>query len=366
MCCCSYLGPHLWIAQRNFPEPLKKEFMELKHGNQNMISSDRRISFIWNAVKIFFSIALVGYFLSWVKISDVLSVWERIQLPYVYATLILYIVLTLFKAYKYQVLLQQKTNYFRVMNIVIVQNSLSNFFTNSAGIASYLALFRFEENVKIRQSGLVFVIIKLGDLFSVWLVSIVCSWLVWDRISPLRNVIIAALIAIGVGFIVFFFALFWRRGFISLANRIMVAMHLTKYNFFQNVVNALTAFSEMQQDVVYGIVLKAFGLSFLYYLVTLAWMLVSMRAFQLPADNLSILFVSGILQLFSMIPVTVLGGIGITEVTSLYLYSLFGVAQTDLSVVLVGWRIFYYVTNLLLVLYLPIYALFIEPKIPSK
>jgi uncharacterized membrane protein YbhN (UPF0104 family) len=330
------------------------------------MSSDRRISLAWNAIKIIFSVILVGYFLSWVKLSDVLSVWERIQFPYICATVVLYVILTLFKTYKYQVLLQQKTNYLRMLNIVIVQNSLSNFLTNSAGIASYLTLLRFEENVKVRQSGLVFIIIKIGDLFSVWLASIICSWLVWERISPLRNAILVSLIAIGLGFVIFFLALFWRRGFLSLANRIMIALHLTRYTFFQNIVNALTAFSEMHQDLVFGIVRKAFGLSILYYLVTLLWMLVSMRAFQLPADNLSILFVSGILQLFSMIPVAVFGGIGITEVTSLYLYSLFGVPQGDLSIVLVGWRIFYYFTNLLLVLYLPIYALFIERKIPSK
>lgn len=331
-----------------------------------MTSSDHRISLAWNAIKILLSIVLVGYFLSWVKLSDVLLVWERIRFPYLYATVILYGLLTLFKAYNYQVMLQQKTNYFRVLNIAIVQNSLSNFLANSAGIASYLGLMRFEENVKIRQSGLVFIIIKIGDLFSVWLASIVCSWLVWERISELRNILLISLIAVGLGFVIFFLALFWRREFISLANRTLEALRLTRYNFFQKVVNALTDFSEMQQEQVFGIVFKAFFLSFVYYLLTMLWMLASMRAFQLPADTLSILFVSGILQLFSMIPITVFGGIGITEVTSFYLYSVFGVPQGDLSIVLVGWRIFYYFTNLLLVLYLPIYALFIERKIPSK
>src|SRR6185369_2742586 len=161
------------------------------------MSADRRISFAWNAVKILFSVALVGYFLSWVNLNELFSAWERIRFPYLFATVVLYMILTLFKAYKYQVLIQQKTNYLRVLNIVIVQNSLSNFLTNSAGIASYMALFRFEENVKIRQSGLVFVIIKIGDLFSVWLVSILCSWLVWERIFALHNAILAALTVIG-------------------------------------------------------------------------------------------------------------------------------------------------------------------------
>src|SRR5689334_3082633 len=112
------------------------------------MSSDRRLGYAWNAIKIIFSVALVWYFLSWVNLDDLFSVWQRIKLPYLLATVLLYITLTLFKAYKYQLLIQQKTNYLRVLNIVIVQNSLSNFLTNSAGVASYLTLFRFEENVK--------------------------------------------------------------------------------------------------------------------------------------------------------------------------------------------------------------------------
>lgn len=338
----------------------------MSHGGFNIMLSDRRIGIAWNAIKILFTVVLFGYFLAWVNLSELSSIWVRIKIPYLLATVFLYVVLTLFKAYKYQLLIQQKTKYLRVLNIVIVQNSLSNFLANSAGVASYLALLRLEENVKVRQSGLVFVVTKIGDLFSVWVVSIICSWLLWKRIPLLQDVVIISLTIIGFGFFAFFLALFWRRGFITIANRLLENTRLTKYSLIYNFVHALVAFSELRQDLVFGIVLKAFGLSLLHYLLTLSWMLASMRAFQLPADSLSILFVSCILQLFSMIPVSVFGGLGVTEVTSLYLYSMFGVAQNDLSVVLVGWRIFYFLANLLIVLYLPIYAVFIEWKIASE
>jgi uncharacterized membrane protein YbhN (UPF0104 family) len=247
-----------------------------------------------------------------------------------------------------------------------LQNSISNFLANSAGLASYLALLHLEENVKVRQSGLTFLIIKIGDLFAVWLISIVCSFLLWDRVEELHGAILFFLTFVGVGFVAFFLALFWRRLFISLTNRVIVSLGLTRFSFFKQVVNALNAFAEMPQRVVFHIVYKAFGLTFIYTLITLSWMVVSMNAFQLPIDALSVLFVSCILQLFSMIPVSVFGGLGITEVTSLYLYTLLGVPGDDLSIILVGWRIFYYLTNLLLVVYLPIYALFIAPKIPSE
>jgi uncharacterized membrane protein YbhN (UPF0104 family) len=328
--------------------------------------SNRKIGVVWNFLKILFAIALVGYFLSWVNLNELYALWGRIQITHLIATIVLYSALTFFKAYIYQqILIEQKTRYLRVLNIVVVQNSISNFLANGAGLASYLALLHLEENVKVRRSGLTFLIIKIGDLFAVWVLSIICSFLLWDRVEELQSAILFFLILVGLGFIAFFLALVWRRGFISMTTRMMHSANWTRFSVFKQVVHALDVFSEMPQDAVFHIVYKAFGLTFVYNLITLAWMVVSMNAFQMPVDVLSILFVSCILQLFSMIPVSVFGGLGITEVTSLYLYTLLGVPSAELSIILVGWRILYYVTNLVIVLYLPIYALFIEPKIPS-
>lgn len=192
------------------------------------------------------------------------------------------------------------------------------------------------------------------------------SFLLWDRVEELHGVILFLLVLIGIGFVVFFLALSWRRSFIFLANRAMFSFGLMRFKLFKQIVNALDAFAEMPQDMVFRIVYKAFGLTFVYTFITMAWMVVSMNAFQLHIEPLSVLFVSCILQLLSMIPVIVFGGLGIAEVTSLYLYTMLGMPGDELAIVLIGWRIFYYVTNLLLVLYLPIYALFIEPKIPSE
>lgn len=333
----------------------------------SLMLSNRKIGTVWNFLKILFAVALVGYFLSWVDLNELYDLWGRIQITHLVATIALYSTLTFFKAYIYQqILIEQKTRYLRVLNIVVLQNSISNFLANSAGLASYLALLHLEENVKVRRSGLTFLIIKIGDLFAVWLTSIVCSFLLWDRVEELQRAILFFLILVGLGFVAFFLALFWRRLFISLTNRVMLSLRLTRFSFFKQVANALDFFAEMPQGAVFHIVCKAFGLTFVYNLITMAWMVVSMNAFQLPIDALSVLFVSCILQIFSMIPVSVFGGLGITEVTSLYLYTLLGVPGDELSIILVGWRIFYYITNLLLVLYLPIYAFFIEPKITPE
>lgn len=330
------------------------------------MTSNRRFSVVWNILKILTAAILVWILLSKTDLNQLFALHNRILAPYLIATVVLYISLTLFKAFKYHMLIQQPTEYPRVLNIVVLQNALSNFLANSAGMASYLALLKVEEKVRMGQSGLVFIITKIGDLFAVWFVMIICSFFVWERITALQEIVVLLEIIVGVGFIVFLMAIFWRSWFITGLNRLLTRLHVVRFSLIKQIMQTLAAFSEMEQNTVFRIVFLAIGLSILHYLLTLSWMVVSMRVFSLQLETLVIVFVSGILQLFSLVPINVFGGLGVTEVTSLYLYSLFGVNESEISVVLVGWRILYYLTNLVVLIYLPIYAIFIERKLKSN
>ena len=325
--------------------------------------SNRWFNIVWNTLKILVAAILVWILLSKTDLNQLFALHNRILISYLIATVILYIFLTLFKALKYHLLIQQPTEYPRVLNIVVLQNALANFLANSAGMASYLALFKIEENVRMGQSGLVFVITKIGDLFAVWFVMIICSFLLWHRIVAMQQIVLFLEIIVGMGFIVFFMAIFWRKWFITSLNRLLTRFQLVRFSLVKQIMQVLDAFSEMQQNTVFSIVFFAIGLSILHYLLTLSWMVVSMRVFSLQLETLVIVFISGILQLFSLVPINVFGGLGVTEVTSLYLYSLFGVNQGEISVVLVGWRILYYLTNLVVLIYLPVYAIFIERRL---
>ena len=330
------------------------------------MQSNRRFNIVWNILKILVAAILVWILLSKTDLNQLFALRNRILNSYLIATVVLYVFLTLFKAFKYHLLIRQPTEYPRVLNIVVLQNALSNFLANSAGMASYLALLKIEEKVRMGQSGLVFVITKIGDLFAVWLVMIICSFLLWERIVALHEIVVFIEIVVGLGFVVFLMAIFWRRWFITGLNRLLTRLQLVRFSFVKQVMQTLDAFSEMEQNAVFSTVYFAMGLSILHYLLTLSWMVVSMRVFSLPLETFVIVFVSGILQLFSLVPINVFGGLGVTEVTSLYLYSLFGVNQSEISVVLVGWRILYYLTNLVVLIYLPVYAIFIERRLKSN
>lgn len=327
--------------------------------------TDRRIRIAWNILKIIFSVLLVGFFLSWVDLKELSSLSTRLSPSLLVVTFVLYASLSLLKAVRYQQLIPQKTAYPRILNIVIIQNALSNFLANGAGILSSMALFRLEENVKIRQSGVLFIITTVADLFAVWLVSIPFSWLLWLNIYPLQEIIILVLLVMGLGFLVFFAALQCKNRFITSAKPLLAASWLEKFSIIKKAQSQLDDLAQIPDSQVRQVLLNAFGLSAIYYGVTLAWMIASLKAFGFQADIVQIIFVSCILQLFSMLPVSAFGGLGITELTSVYLYSMLGVSQVDLVSILLGWRILYYLSNLVMVFYLPLYALFIERGIKT-
>jgi uncharacterized protein (TIRG00374 family) len=328
--------------------------------------SNHRFKTAWIILKLLVAIGLAGYVLTRTALNEVISLWGQIVLPYLIATFLLYASLTFLKALEYQILLQQPTSYWRVLNIVVMQNALSNFFTNSVGVASYLTLLKVEERIKLGRSGLVFLITKLGDLFAVWVVMVIYTVLFWRQIPGLHRFLLIPEIAIGLGFLLFFTALFFRKDFISHGNALSKRFHLTRFPFVEQAAQVLDTFAIMKEQTILRIVFIAFSLSILYYVLTLMWMLVSMRTFGFQAETWVIIFVSGALQLFSFFPVTILGGLGVAEFTSLYLYSVFGVQQDGLTAVLVGWRLLYYLTNLFVLLYMPVYALSIERKLTLK
>ncbi len=330
------------------------------------MSTNNRFNLIWNALKILVAVVLVRYVFSQTNLNEFLSLRERIVIPYLVATILLYSILTILKAFKYQILLQQNTQYLRVLNVVVLQNAISNFFANSVGIASYMAMLKVEENVKIGKSGLVFLIIKIGDLFAVWLVMLVFGVLYWDQISVVRQAFVLAEVLIGIGLAFFFGILFFRSFFVNSFSKWMERLGLTRFSLIRQVIQAIQAFAEMEHKAMMRIVSIAFGLSLFYYFFTLGWQVVSMYTFGLHVQMWVIIFVSGILQLFSMLPINIFGGIGITEATAFYLYPLFGVNQDELSLILLGWRILYYLTNLIVLIYLPIYTVFIERRMGPK
>lgn len=308
---------------------------------------------------------LVGFVLSHTDLTQLFAVREHISLSWLVAGIILYIILTLLKAFQYYFLIGRSVDYLHVLNIVVVQNAVSNFIATGAGIASYLALFRVEQEDKFSRAALAFLLAKVGDLISIWLFMLVTSWFVWQQVDALHNLIVILLTLIGGLIIAFFAAVLLRQTFVSLLQRFMDWARLKRFDIVNKGMDVMQSLAEQEQRFVFGILGMDILFSLIYMTVTMAWIYAGLRTFSFEINILLVVFVNVFMQLASYLPIQVFGGLGVNETTMLYVYSFFPLPQAQLAAVLIANRILFYLTNLLVLLYLPLYALiYTKPSQP--
>ena len=320
------------------------------------------LSSLWNFVKIVLALVLVFYVLSRAEPSKLISALQSASVFWLLASAVLYLLLTILKALQYYVYMREKLTYLQVLNVIIWQNAVSNFFLAGAGIAAYITLNRLEHEVKISRSVTTFLLTKMGDLISIWLVLMLSSSLVWLKISALQAGVV--LLNVGIGFIILFFFLtiLFRQRFISLLGGILKWARLSKVSFIEKGMNYLQGLANMDQNKVLTTFGLSFFYSFLYLVVTIMFIYANLAIFHVQPQIPAAMFVSVLIQLVSYFPVGVFGGLGITETSALYFWSFFDIPQEILAPALIGIRVIFYLFNLIPLIYLPVYSAFRKPK----
>ncbi|HJR78578.1 MAG TPA: lysylphosphatidylglycerol synthase domain-containing protein [Anaerolineales bacterium] len=322
----------------------------------------RGISSLWNLLKIVLALGLVIYVFSKSEFSSLVSTLQNASLFWLIISGALYFLLTLLKALQYSLLMPDRLTYPQVLNITIWQNAVSNFFLAGAGIAAYITMTRLEHEVKVRRSVTVFILTKVGDLIAIWVTLIVASNLVWSEIGPLQTPVILLTLGIGSVILVFFLTIVFRQRFVLVLSRILEWLKISRIKFIESGMSYLQSLAGMEQIKV----LTTFGLltlySFLYLAVTIACTYTNLATFHLQPDIFAVMFVGILIQLVSYFPVSVFGGLGVTETSALYFWSFFDIPQAVLAPALIGIRVVFYLFNLIPLIYLPAYSAWIKPK----
>jgi uncharacterized membrane protein YbhN (UPF0104 family) len=320
------------------------------------------MSFLWNLLKIVLALGLVIYVLSKSELSSLVSTLQNASLFWFLISGVLYISLTLLKALQYFVLLRGKLTYSQVLNVTIWQNAVSNFFLAGAGIAAYITVTRLEHEVKVSRSVTIFILTKAGDLIALWVALLIASNLVWPEIGLLHTPVIILFLGIGSIILLFLLTILFRQSFVSMLNSILEWLKISGIQFIKGGMSYLQSLANMEQSRV----LSTFGLltlySFLYLAVTVACTYTNLATFHLKPDISAVLFISVLIQLVSYFPVSVFGGLGVTETSALYFWSFFGFPEPVMAPVLIGIRAMFYLLNLIPLIYLPAYSGWIKPK----
>jgi len=321
-----------------------------------------KISF-WSIIKIISGLLLFFFVLSRSSLSELIALAAQVSWGWLGITFVLFLLLSMLKAWQYHVLFETDFPYSQILSVVILQNAISNFVASSAGIAAYLTMLRAEQGIKVSRSASVFIITKVGDLIAVWLGLMISLLFVWGQVEAVHNLVLFLIILIGAGLAAFGATVLLRRKFVDILRAILEQTGLLKFRWTQRLLELANTLADFEQKDVIRIMLTASGLSCIYLILTFIWTYSSFHTFNLPITIWVIVFVSSMLQLLSIIPVQVFGGLGVSEAASLYLLGFFGFSQGQLAAVLIGLRLLFYLMNLAVLLYLPIHTLFLNPSI---
>jgi len=314
----------------------------------------------WNILRTLLAFLLMALVLSKTDLRQLPDLFAGISIPWAVLALVLYLSLTLLKALQYYVLVSKAVTYPQVLNVVILQNMVSNFLASGAGVVSYITLLRVEHDVKVSRSMAIFLITKIGDLTMLWLALLATAPMVWSRVGAIRNVVFGLLVGIGIVLALFLITLLFRRKFVLPALSVLERLGYSLVGLIRKGMDMLQAVSEIEHSRLFGKSVQVFFLSLVYFCFSVAFYYSNFMVFNFHMEIATLVFVNVFIQLISYVPIQIFGGLGIAETSSMYLWGIFGIMQSALAPILIGMRILFYLFNLVPLIYLPVYPIFFE------
>lgn len=308
---------------------------------------------IWNIAKIAIAIVLIAYVISTTDIQQLKSSWSSLSRQWLLASVVVFVVMVIVKALQYRALINPQLSFWQVLNITVMQNAISNFVSNAAGVATYASMFQVEHGVRLSRSAIAFILVKVGDLVAILFLLLASLFFVWSQVAVLHGILWALIAIIIIGLIVFFATIIFRQWFVDVLGRMLKRLNLNKFNLIQKGFSFLESLSLVDKTIINRLLILALLYSALYFVCTISWSYTLIQTFHIPIDFIGMVFVSAIGQIISFIPIQVFGGLGVTEVSSLFLYGLFNIPVPELSAALIGIRIYHTIVNALTLLYIP-------------
>ena len=308
---------------------------------------------IWNIIKILIAAALIAYVISTTDIQQLMLSWQSLSRDWLLLSIVAFLLMVIVKALQYRALINPQLSFWNVLNITVLQNAMSNFISNAAGVATYASMFKLEHDVKLTRSTIAFILVKVGDLVAILFLLVTSLFFVWPQVEVLHEILVILIGTILLGLIVLFSTILFRQWFVNMLNNILDRLNLLRFGLIKRGLSILTSLSQAEKEVVNKLMIQALLYSGLYFIITISWSYTLINAFHIPILFPGMVFVSAVGQIISFIPIQVFGGLGVTEISSLYLYGLFNIPIPELSAALLGIRVYHTIVNALTLLYIP-------------
>lgn len=307
----------------------------------------------WFVLKLLLALGFLGVVLSKVRLEEAWRVWHEASWGWLPFYVSIFLGTVLMVARRYQILLKGEVPFGQVLSVVLLQTSMGNLVFNIAGFATYVALMRGKYQVGVGRGVGTLVVARFLDLV-VWLpVLAVATWRVWPQVAEVIWLPLTVLGGLSLLVLVVSQVVIYRSQFLDLISQVLDFFGLRRLSWIERSLVTLTALAEEEPKF-----WKTEALSLLIWsaLITVGSALVfysNLRVFGLSLPPATVIFIWALQMLTMLLPIVVLGGLGVTDLTGLYLFSLFGLGPYTVAPVIIGGRLLFYgVSFLLYMLYL--------------
>jgi uncharacterized protein (TIRG00374 family) len=309
---------------------------------------------LWGVLKIGLAVVLAGFVFRQTSVGELAALWQRISLSWLLVAILSFWVVIWFNARRYWLLLDGKATFRQILSLVVLQTSLGNLIATSAGAVSYVGVLRSKYEVQLSRGISSLLLARFGDMIALILALALSSAFVWFQVSSLQLLVALLLLAMLGLSVVFVLVLVLRQRIVGLIERLIELLRLNRVGFVERVVKGLSVLAEQDTDYLRRLTGPLLVYSLLSLTFTFAFAYATVRLFAIPLGLWQLVFMFALMQFMTLIPIQVFGGLGVSDVTSLYLYGLFGISQAAVTPAVIGSRILFYLMNLLLLLYFPL------------
>jgi uncharacterized protein (TIRG00374 family) len=309
---------------------------------------------LWTFAKIVLAVALTAIVLLQTSLQDIMATLQHASFGWLLVAVFAFLLSVGMMAWRAWYLLGKRVPFRAVLGSTIVQTSVGNLVATGAGMVAYVSLLRQQKHAPISYSVASLLLARVADVFvlSVTLGGVAFCWAGSEPVRWLATILCSA----GVIICAVAMVVLWRHEWII--KQVRWASDRLGLMRFPVLVRAIDTLERLADDhsttsissVLFCTVANQ-SLSWLFFWACL-------QAFNLQLNQWASVLILALTQLIAVVPVQVLGGLGVFDATTIYFLGLFSIHATVAVPVLVGLRIVFYLCNLLLLLF-PL----IEPRL---
>jgi uncharacterized protein (TIRG00374 family) len=316
----------------------------------NKLNASKLIS--WNLVKILIAIVLCGYLLTQISITDLIEIRQSISLPWLLVSMTAFYAGVWALACRYWNLIDRKVPFRHTLNTVVLQTVIGNLLTPSAGAVSYVTILRKQYHIELRRGISSILLARIFDLVALGIGLVLSTMVLKSAIAQIQLVVFIIGGLISVFLFVFGLLIIYRIRVVLVLNRIVGELRLHRVNIVERILDETSSLASLDLDRFKKMFRGLLFSTLLIFLFNFIFSYTGFLSFSVHLELWPILFIVSISQLVSLVPIHILGGIGVVEITNLYLLSLFGFESSEIIPLLIGLRVFFYIINFLLAVYI--------------